>query len=79
MASAGDIYQVGQWWCSGTNIASKATLTSVEYMASATGIYRMAGWTSVEGMAFKADIASGGDMGDPPGFQDEQHECGGHG
>ena len=56
MASAGDTYQVGQWWCIGANIASKATLPSVEDMASATGIYSM---SSVEGMAFKADNAGG--------------------
>ena len=56
MASAGDTYQVGQWGCIGANIASKATLASVEDMASATGIYSM---SSVEGMAFKADNAGG--------------------
>ena len=73
MASAGDIYQVGQWWCIGANIASKATLASVEDMASATGIYRKAGWTSVEGMAFKKDIASGEDMRATRGREDEQN------
>ena len=54
-------------------IASRATLASVEEVASATGIYRMAGWTSVKGMAFKADIASGEDMCAPRGWEDEQN------
>ena len=31
-------------------------------MESGTGIYRMAGWTSVEGMAFQAESGSGEDM-----------------
>ena len=49
------------------------TYLSVEDMASATGIYRMAGWTSVEGMACKAGIATGEDKFAPRGSEDEQN------
>ena len=60
-------------------MASQVNRVSVEDMASATDISRKAGSTSVEGMADKADLASGEDMGETHGSQDEPSLCGRHG